>query len=73
VLLKEGSLMDVTIIEAPNWTKNKAGARDPEMHKTKKGNQWHFGLKAHIGVEARTGITHSLTTTAANVHLRCST
>lgn len=54
VLLKEGSLMDATIIEAPN--------------STKKGNQWHFGLKAHIGVDARTGVTHSLTTTSANVH-----
>jgi IS5 family transposase len=68
VLLKEGSLMDATIIEAPNSTKNKAGTRDPEMHQTKKGNQWHFGLKAHIGVDARTGVTHSLTTTSANVH-----
>ncbi len=68
VLLKEGSLIDATIIEAPSSTKNRTGERDPEMHQTKKGNQWHFGLKAHIGVDARTGITHSFTTTAANEH-----
>lgn len=68
VLLKEGSLVDATIIEAPSSTKNKTGERDPEMHQTKKGNQWHFGMKAHIGVDARTGITHSFTTTAANEH-----
>ncbi|SIQ99036.1 IS5 family transposase [Marinobacterium stanieri] len=48
--------------------KNRSSERDPEMHQTKKGNQWHFGLKAHIGVDARTGITHSFTTTAANEH-----
>ncbi len=68
VLLKEGTLVDATIIEAPTSTKNKAGERDPEMHQTKKGNEWHFGMKAHIGVDARTGITHSFTTTAANEH-----
>jgi len=68
VVLKEGTLIDVTIIEAPSSTKNKAKARDPEMHQTKKGNQWYFGLKAHIGVDARTGLTHSFTTTAANEH-----
>jgi IS5 family transposase len=56
------------IIEAPTSTKNKAGKRGPEMHQTKKGNQWHFGMKAHIGVDARTGITHSFTTIAANEH-----
>ncbi|SEG88930.1 IS5 family transposase [Marinobacterium lutimaris] len=68
VLVKEGTLLDATIIEAPSSTKNKAGERDPEMHQTKKGNQWHFGMKAHIGVDARTGLTHSFTTTAANEH-----
>lgn len=68
VLLKEGTLVDATIIEAPTSTKNKSGERDPDMHQTKKGNQWHFGMKAHIGVDARTGITHSFTTTAANEH-----
>ncbi|MCW8885082.1 MAG: IS5 family transposase [Motiliproteus sp.] len=68
VLVKEGTLMDATIIEAPSSTKNKAGERDPEMHQTKKGNQWHFGMKAHIGVDAQSGLTHSFTTTAANEH-----
>lgn len=68
VLLKEGTLMDATIIEAPSSTKNRTGERDPEMHQTKKGNQWHFGMKAHIGVDARTGLTHSFTTTPANEH-----
>jgi IS5 family transposase len=68
VLVKEGTLLDATIIEAPSSTKNQAGERDPEMHQTKKGNQWHFGMKAHIGVDARTGLTHSFTTTAANEH-----
>ncbi|WP_027855606.1 IS5 family transposase, partial [Marinobacterium litorale] len=48
--------------------KNKTGERDPEMHQTKKGNDWHFGMKAHIGVDARTGVTHSFTTTAAHEH-----
>ena len=57
-----------TIIEAPSSTKNKEQQRDPEMHQTKKGNQWHFGMKAHIGVDARSGLTHSLVTTAANEH-----
>ena len=60
--------MDATIIEAPSSTKNRAGERDPEMHQTKKGNQWHFGMKAHIGVDSATGIVHSMTTTAANAH-----
>jgi len=67
-LLKEGSLIDATIIEAPSSSKNKMGERDPEMHQTQKGNQWHFGLKALIGVDARTGLTHSFSTTAANEH-----
>ena len=60
--------MDASIIEAPSSTKNRAGERDPEMHQTKKGNQWHFGMKAHIGVDSETGVVHSLSTTAANVH-----
>ena len=68
ILVKEGTLMDATIIEAPTSIKNKASERDPEMHQTKKGNQWYFGMKAHIGVDAKTGLTHSLTTTAANEH-----
>ena len=58
--------MDATIIAAPSSTKNESGERDPEMHQTKKGNQWHFGMKAHIGVDADSGLVHTVTTTAAN-------
>lgn len=68
LLMKEGSSIDATIIEAPCSTKNKLNQRDPDMHQTKKGNQWHFGMKAHIGVDVKTGLTHTFTTTAANVH-----
>lgn len=68
VMLREGTVIDATIIEAPSSTKNKTGKRDPEMHQTKKGNQWHFGMKAHIGVDAKTGLIHSFTTTPANEH-----
>ena len=60
--------MDASIIEAPSSTKNRAGERDPAMHQTKKGNQWHFGMKVHIGVDADTGLVHSMSATAANVH-----
>jgi len=60
--------MDATIIEAPSSTKNKAGERDPEMHQTQKGKQCFFGLKAHIGVDAKRGLVHSFTTTPANEH-----
>jgi IS5 family transposase len=67
LLLKEGTVVDATIIAAPSSTKNQSGERDPEMHQTKKGNQWHFGMKAHIGVDADSGITHTLITTPANV------
>ena len=66
--LREGTIVDATIIEALSSTKNRNQERDPEMHQTKKGNQWHFGMKAHIGVDADTGIVHSMTTTAANAH-----
>ena len=66
--LREGTIVDATIIEAPSSTKNRAGERDPEMHQTRKGNQWHFGMKAHIGVDADTGIVHSMSATAANAH-----
>ena len=66
--LREGTMVDASIIEAPSSTKNRSRERDPEMHQTKKGNQWHFGMKAHIGVDADTGIVHSLSTTAANAH-----
>jgi len=66
LILKEGTVVDATIIAAPSSTKNQSGERDPEMHQTKKGNQWHFGMKAHIGVDAGSGITHTLVTTPAN-------
>lgn len=66
LLLKRGSIVDATIIAAPSSTKNESGERDPEMHQTKKGNQWHFGMKAHIGVDADSGLVHTVTTTAAN-------
>ena len=66
--MEGGTIVDATIIEAPSSTKNRAGQRDPEMHQVKKGNQYHFGMKLHIGVDAVTGLVHSLTTTPANVH-----
>ena len=66
LLLKRGSIVDATIIAAPSSTKNAEGTRDPEMHQTKKGNQWHFGMKAHIGVDVDSGLVHTVTTTPAN-------
>lgn len=66
LLLKRGSIVDATIIAAPSSTKNAEGQRDPEMHQTRKGEQWHFGMKAHIGVDADSGLVHTVTTTAAN-------
>ena len=68
VMMTQGTLMDATIIEALSSTKNKKNERDPDMHQTKKGNEWHFGMKAHIGVDAKSGLTHTLVTTAANQH-----
>lgn len=68
ISLRSGTLIDATIIDAPSSTKNKAGARDPEMSSTKKGNEWYFGMKAHIGVDADSGVAHSLDTTTARVH-----
>jgi len=68
LILKEGTAVDATIISAPSTTKNREGKRDPEMHQTKKGNQWYFGMKVHIGVDAETGVVHSMTTTPANHH-----
>ena len=56
---RKGTIMDATIIEAPSSTKNAKRERDPEMHQAKKGNQWHFGMKAHIGVDAESGLAHS--------------
>ena len=67
LLMKEGTIVDATIIAAPCSTKNARKERDPEMHQTKKGNQWYFGMKAHIGVDAESGLVHSLSGTAANV------
>ena len=68
LMLKRGSIVDATIIAAPSSTKNKDGERDPEMRQTKKGNQWHFGMKAHIGVDADSGLVHTVVGTAANVN-----
>jgi IS5 family transposase len=68
ITLRSGTLVDATIIEAPSSTKNKAGVRDPEMSSTKKGNDWYFGMKAHIGVDLDSGVTHSLETSTARVH-----
>lgn len=68
LILKEGTIVDASIISAPTSTKNQQGERDPEMHQTKKGNEWHLGMKMHIGADADTGLIHSLTTTAASIH-----
>ena len=68
MVMKQGTIVDATIIAAPSSTKNKAGERDPEMHQTKKGNQWYFGMKVHLGVDSDSGLIHSVETTAANVH-----
>ena len=67
-MMRGGSIVDATLIAAPSSTKNATGQRDPEMHQTKKGNQWYFGMKAHIGVDAGTGYVHSVACTPANVH-----
>jgi IS5 family transposase len=67
ILMREGTIVDARIIAAPASTKNKAKERDPEMHQAKKGNEWHFGMKAHIGVDLCSGVVHSLSGTAANV------
>lgn len=68
LLLKEGTAIDATLIAAPSSTKNSTGTRDPEMHQTRKGNQWHFGMKTHIGVDADSGLVHTVVGTAANVN-----
>ena len=67
LLMKEGTIVDATIIAAPCSTKNARKERDPEMHQAKKGNQWYFGMKAHIGVDAKSGLVHRVSGTAANV------
>ena len=66
--VSRGTIVDATIISSPSSTKNRQKERDPEMHQTKKGNQWYFGMKAHIGVDSRTKLIHSVAATAANVH-----
>ena len=68
LMLKKGTIVDSTLIAAPSSTKNKEKQRDPEAHSVKKGNQWYFGYKEHIGVDADSGLVHTLETTAANVH-----
>ena len=68
LMLKTGTVVDATIIAAPSSTKNNDGERDPEMHQVKKGNEWHFGMKAHIGVDAESGLVHTIIGTAANVN-----
>jgi IS5 family transposase len=67
LLLREGTLVDATLITAPSSTKNQAKQRDPEMHQTKKGNQWYFGMKAHIGADRDSKLVHTVVVTAANV------
>ncbi len=67
LMLETGTVVDATLIAAPSSTKNEDGKRDPEMHQAKKSNQWHFGMKADIGVDADSGLVHSVIGTAANV------
>lgn len=67
LIMRGGTIVDATIISAPSSTKNKNKARDPEMHQTKKGDQWYFGMKSHIGVDAGSGLVHSIENTAANI------
>ncbi|GAB6188103.1 IS5 family transposase [Thermopirellula anaerolimosa] len=68
IKVREGTIVDATVIHAPTSTKNEAKGRDPEMGSTKKGNQWHFGAKVHVGVDAETKVIHSVAVTPANVH-----
>lgn len=68
LILKKGTIVDSTFIESPSSTKNKRKARDPEAHSAKKGNVWHFGYKAHIGVDSSSGLAHTVKATAANEH-----
>lgn len=68
VRISRGTIVDATIINAPSSTKNASGRRDPDMHQTRKGRQWYFGMKAHIGVDSKTKVIHAVVATAANVH-----
>ncbi len=70
IKIANGTIVDATIISAPSSTKNKDGKRDPEMHQTAKGQQWYFGMKAHMGVDSKTKIIHTILASAANVHDR---
>ena len=67
LMLRQGTIVDATVVSAPSSTKNSTGERDPEMHQTRKGNQWYFGMKAHVGVDAESGLVHTMVGTAANV------
>ena len=67
-MMRGGTIVDATLISAPSSTKNAEKKRDPEMHSVKKGNQWHFGMKCHTGVDAGSGLVHTVEATAANVH-----
>jgi IS5 family transposase len=67
LMLKTGTVVDATLISAPSSTKNSSGERDPQMHQAKKGNNWYFGMKAHIGADAESGLVHTVIGTAANV------
>ena len=67
-MLRAGTVVDATLIAAPSSTKNASGQRDPEMHQAKKGNPWYFGMKAHIGADAESGLVHTVRSTAANVN-----
>lgn len=73
LILKRGTIVDSTFIEAPSSTKNQKKERDPEAHSAKKGNVWHFGYKSHIGVDSESGLVHTVQVTAANVHHVCVT
>ena len=68
LILKKGTIVDSTIISAPSSTKNKEKKRDPDAHQVKKGNTWHFGYKAHIGVDKDSGLVHTVAATPATVH-----
>jgi IS5 family transposase len=68
ITIGRGTIVDATLINAPSSTKNQSRKRDPDMHQTRKGNQWYFGMKAHIGVDSRTKVIHAVVATAANVH-----
>ena len=67
-IMHGGTIVDATIIDAPKSTKNEENSRDPEMHQTKKGNQWYFGAKMHVGADAGSGLIHTVKVTSANVH-----